>query len=310
MTKINTTSMTKIGNMTQGGGLSALFDDNTGTAGRYEGTLGWAGVHLNGKKVDKVRLVSATNGFDASGSTGPIAIYLYGKNGSAPTTHNDGSLLGKTWFKDKNTQRARSLLNDYPDTIFDYCWVVIVGGVWSTACEIEFYEYSQTAPLAHTLNVKPYFKRCDNTVVIPQVSKLVREFDIDFYSHGGKANVDFQANFEHAGDTCPGAGGYSGALGLGVYVYHQHASTFAELNSANLDEIAVSGSQIDDRFPEHYDSVSIVSSTDLLEGYHRFRVYASVHTDGSSLDGLGAILAEGDMVQRGLNGFRVTEFVV
>lgn len=100
--QIDTSNLAKIGNMTSGGGLAAIMDGSSGTVGYAESTLGYAGVTLAAPtRIDHAKLTSADNGFDASGLTTGITLYLYGKAGTAPSHAHDGQLLGQMSFTDQ-----------------------------------------------------------------------------------------------------------------------------------------------------------------------------------------------------------------
>jgi hypothetical protein len=137
---------TNFGDMTLGSGLSAIFDGNTGTSGRAETTVGYAGKNYTSspKRIYQAIVTSLTNGFDASGTSTTITLTLYGKNGSAPANGTDGTVLSTTTFTDTESLHSKTLVSSQPGTLWDYVWVRGTTGVWVVFSELVFYETSVT----------------------------------------------------------------------------------------------------------------------------------------------------------------------
>lgn len=134
------TGLTTFGDMTQGGGLAAIFDSNSWTAGRKEATVGYAGVVFNTlKNIDSVQLDSALNGFDASGLSTSITLELYAKESGTPSSGTDGTLLGSLSFTDTESVLTKTITSSNKSTLFNCAWIRITTGVWANCVEARFY---------------------------------------------------------------------------------------------------------------------------------------------------------------------------
>jgi hypothetical protein len=112
----------------------------------------------------------------------------------------------------------------------------------------------------------------------------------------------FYADCVHRGEYT----GYTGAVGVGLNIYYRFSATEAGLDTANIIyPHATGGFNIDERTPAHYGNTAIIDAWQLEPGYYEVLVYGTAHSTGSSLDGLAAILAQGDY---GLN--RLVIYVV
>lgn len=138
----------KIGNMTKGGGLAAAFDGLSTTVTYAEYASGYVGATLaEPKRIDKVEVTSADNGFDASGLTSNITLVLLGKTGTAPSNGLDGKILATLNFTDQNYTRTVTLNSSDKVTLFDHVWVRVVTGVWCIMSELKFYEAPEPEPV-------------------------------------------------------------------------------------------------------------------------------------------------------------------
>lgn len=141
-TLIDTTSLTKIGDMVSGGGLPAAINPNdSGATGYKQATTGWGGVTLAAPTpIFSVDVTSAANGFDASGLTTPVTLQLYGKQGAAPTSSTNGTLLGSLSFTDVNATTTKTINSTDTTTEWDHVWVRGTTGVWFITEAMKYYE--------------------------------------------------------------------------------------------------------------------------------------------------------------------------
>lgn len=146
---IDGTALSKAGNMTAGGGLAAVFDNDENTAGHNPATSGfvWLGL-ASPTKIDRIEVISTTNGFDASGSTTAITLTARGKVGSAaptgsPTSHTN---LGGVAFTDINARTVKTISATNKTTAFDWVGINMTTGVWSSIAEICVYPVVEVTP--------------------------------------------------------------------------------------------------------------------------------------------------------------------
>ncbi|GAM99128.1 hypothetical protein U91I_02768 [alpha proteobacterium U9-1i] len=289
---IDVSGFSRIGDMTSGGGLSAVFDGSTSTNGYAEATTGYAGIDFGGspKRISKAELVSATNGFDASGATTDITLSLYGKNGAAPSGAADGVLLGVAGpFGDVNAQTTRTILSTDVVTQYRYVWAVISTGVWAIATEVRLFESVEpTAPTGERLVIR---RSCDEVFPLTWDLSEIPHFHVTArLNDPAVARLFFQVNVTHRGEFTS----YMDVVGFGFLIEYRHAATFANLAAASWTTApnAISGGNIIDRGNHHYGAATIVSAMNAAAGFYEFRVRGSAHSTGSSLDGLAAVLAE------------------
>lgn len=317
---IDLSSFPKFGTMTKGSGIPGVFDGAVGTTGYAEFSGGYAGVNFSTdpQKIDRVEVVSATNGFDASGLTTAIVLTLRAKNGSAPTGPNDGAVLATASFTDINSQTTRTLNSPDKVTLWDYIWVSVSTGVWSVIAELRFFEASEyvppVAPEPNAADFTIYQKACNSNFPLPQGAVIVPDFTFDICCDAvGAALVDFGVNVTHVGNLFSPP--YLGAIGIGAQFCYKFAADYAGLDSApwqSPPNSKTNGINIDERNPAHYANVGLPTSMPVQPGFYRFSLMMSAHTDGDVIqgtppirldrDGLAQILAEGG---KGLNGLRV-----
>jgi hypothetical protein len=123
---------TDIGNMTQGGGLAAAFDGETSESPNQcsrQDTPGWVGKTLAAPtRIARARIYSSNNsGYCEDDGAGQpnITLQLYAKQGAAPSSSTDGTLLGSTGsFGDSNTSlMTRDIISNDIATEYDHVWV-------------------------------------------------------------------------------------------------------------------------------------------------------------------------------------------
>lgn len=299
---IDLSGLTRIGNMTSGSGLNALFDGNEGTTGYAAGTSGYGGVTFgSAQAIDRVQVVSASNGFDASGSSTSITLKLYGKTGSAPASATDGTLLGSIGpFTDVEAVTTHTIFSNDTTSTWDHAWVNFATGVWCIAGEIRFYA-PLGAPSVAAAARAVYKKSLDSHFLLPWSPIEIQGFRIDLQVDTDTvALIDFHADVTHRGEFT----GFNGVVGVGLKVAYQTAATFANVPGATVNEVPnmIGGFNISERDPHHYGATSLTGVLQLASGFYRFSVRGSSHSTGSGADGLAGILFE---PSRGLNVLRV-----
>lgn len=313
MTLIDTTGLTKIGDMTSGGGLTAAVNTGDGGSTGYKtGTTGWAGVALAAPTaISHVDVTSATNGFDASGSTSQITLKLYGRQGTAPAHATNGVLLGTVGpFTDVNATTVKTIPSGDTTTEWDYLWVTGTTGVWTVYESIKPYAADEAPPEEAPIQVlsERYTIRswCDTPLLLGHQLTHLPDFDQTIFVQTSDALAEFffRADIVHRGTVT----GYNGALSLGCALYFKESQTFSELDGEpwQLIDRAVSGRNLCERNPQHYEAIDVTGALMLMSDYYyRFGVKMNAKTDQSpyqTTDGLAGILVEGN---DGLNQFLV-----
>lgn len=141
-TLIDTSGLTKIGDMPSGGGLPAAINPSDGgSTGYKQATIGWGGVTLSAPAaIHSADVTSATNGFDASGLTTPITLQLWAKQGAAPANGTDGTLIGSVGpFTDVNATTVKTIASNNTTTEWDHVWVRGTTGVWFVSEAMKFW---------------------------------------------------------------------------------------------------------------------------------------------------------------------------
>lgn len=304
--QIDISHASKFGNLVGGGGLGAAFDGNVNTIAYAESSVGYVGVSLpSAKRIERLEVVSAANGFDASGLTTGITLQLYGKKGAAPVSSTDGVVIGVASFTDQNVQRTVALQSNDKATLFDHVWLRLSTGVWSVVADFRLFEAPEPAPIPEPepLPSGPhvFIKSCDQNVGLVSTGIEISQFRTRFYlAEPRKVLLDFHADVIHVGNGSDAAV----AVGFSFWLAKRSGGTLQALDSAAFVSIrnAVGGGNVSERNPQHYGNKSICSAIELDAGYHEFSVIGNGHTDGSSTQGLLQVLAEGGM---GLNCLRV-----
>ena len=297
---IDLTGLPRIGNMISGGGLNGIFDGNAGTSGYAQSTTGYAGIDFNSapRRIEKVEIDSQSNGYDASGLTSQVTLKLYGRNGAAPASATDGTLLGSIGpFTDVNALQTKTIVSSDQVTQYRYVWAVITTGVWAAAVSIRlFAALAPLEPVASDARRIIVHRRCDEAIALSQLETEVQPFRVTLRMNAPAVlKIHFQCNTTHNGPVT----GYNGAVGIGFALYYKYAETFAGLAGAPLVFVRATGCNISERNPQHYGETPMVAAMSTLAGFYEFRMTGSAHSDGSSLNGLASILVEGG---RGLNG--------
>lgn len=301
--QIDVSALTKIGNMTGGGGLSAIMDGSTSTVGYAQSTTGYAGVTLSSPaRIDHVILTGADNGFDASGLTSGIVLKLYGKTGTPPTGANDGVLLGQTSFTDQNMVHTIAIESTDKATQFDHVWAALSTGVWCILSEFALFAADEPVypdPLSVGRHV--FLRSCNDSVQLAKYGAEIPQYRVSFRLDEPRVVlVDHHADVVHIG-TGSDAGV---AVGYSFRICNRSGETFEAMKAASFAGVdnAVGGGNVSERNPQHYGNKTITTAIELPAGYHEISVIGSGHTDGSSTPGLLCMLVEGG---KGLNALRV-----
>lgn len=303
--QIDLTAAVKIGSLTLGGGLASVFDGDNTTVGYVQATSGYAGVTLSApKRIDRVEVSSAENGFDASGLETAITLQLYGKIGAAPSSATDGVLLGSAAFTDQNMRRTVTVGSSDKSTEFNHIWVRVVTGVWSILAELRVFEAGEVEPLPEPEPLPPgmhmLLKSCDDAVALTHCGAELPQFRIQLLlAEPRKVAIDFSACTTHTGLGAD----FNVAVGYSFRICHRSAKNAAALVSAPFIEHpnAADGGNILNR-TQHYGNAAIVDGMELPAGLSEISVIGSGHTDGSSTPGLIKMLVEGG---KGLNRLRI-----
>lgn len=300
--KVDTTSGVRFGNLTKGGGLPALFDGEDSTVAYSETQVGYFGTSLPGaKRIDRVELSSATNGFDASGHTTNINIKLYARNGSPPAHAVDGVLLGSVNVVDENQIRVVCVESSDKKNLYEYVWVRIATGVWTIASEIEIFEADEPPPpTAIPLSSYVLSSSCNVNVPLSYGGGEIPQFRVRMLVEQERTVLlDFHGDVVHTG------GSYSSShpFGFSFRLCKRSADSEQELEMAPFQWIdnAVGGGNVLS-LSHHYGNKTICSYTKVSPGWHEFSVIGSGHSYLSSESAI-QILAEGG---KGLNCLRVT----
>lgn len=132
--EITLTGLSRFGNLTSGGGLAAAFNGNTNesTTATANATSanGWAGVTLSSAaRFFEAYLYGSNNGGFINAANPTVTLYLWAKTGSAPSTYNDGTVIGSTFFTDTTNESGGRLITVTDnETLWDHVWVEVTTG--------------------------------------------------------------------------------------------------------------------------------------------------------------------------------------
>jgi len=147
-------SGTSIGDMTAQGGLAAAFDTVTvqtspNSAVKTGGTGGYIGKTVS-PAVNFGRAIiygSSNDGFDNAGAN-TITINIRGKNGAAPTSRTDGTIIGTSSFTDASDSAPHTVDSTDIITAYDHIFADIsssAGGLyWAICAELFLYSGSRS----------------------------------------------------------------------------------------------------------------------------------------------------------------------
>ena len=144
-TLVDRTLGTNIGTFTGNGGLAAVFNGTTSqsytVSGVHVGTDGYVGkTHAAAKICSRVVCYGAADlGFSSVNNS--CTLELYGKNGSAPSSSTDGTLLATLTFTDTTNESAgRTLTSTDQVTAYDHWFVRVTSTANLVMTELVMYE--------------------------------------------------------------------------------------------------------------------------------------------------------------------------
>lgn len=306
--QIDTTGLTRIGNMTtpNGGGSSGLdniFDGSNTTSGYTNATSGWAGVQLSAATaINKAQFDPQTNGFDASGSTTSITIKLYGKTGAtAPSGPTDGTLLGTLTFTDVNSLTTREITSSDQATLYSFVWGYVTTGVWSVFTEARFYT-NDAYPVTEITDANEWMltTSCNQLVALPRAGMEIPQFRI-------RVKLNETRNIMllfHSDSVYNTVNSYDDVTAFSFRVTHRSAATEVGLDTASYDydANACGGGNILN-LHHHYGNTAWHKPIAYAANYHEFSIWGYSGTTLNSYDGIASVLAEGSPANEGRNCF-------
>ncbi len=146
------TGGTNIGDMLNGGGLAGAFNGNTDqvsntAAYKSTGDLTFAYIgkdfSASPTTIGYVNIYGSNNNGYINSVNPTITVTLYGKNGSAPSSYNDGTSLGAITFADTTDETIpRQIMSSDMATSYDFIWIAVTGGTGSNGINITELEFS------------------------------------------------------------------------------------------------------------------------------------------------------------------------
>lgn len=147
-TQIPQATGTPIGGLDQGGGLAAAFDGNTSqdnTTGAYTGgshptSEMWIGKTFSAPKVfSRLQVYSCvTDGFQ-SGANPSITLRVRGKNGAAPASATDGTIISNELTFTDVAATMKELVSIDLVTAWTHVFLEILPAANANACCAEIY---------------------------------------------------------------------------------------------------------------------------------------------------------------------------
>ena len=144
-TLVDRTLGTNIGTFTGNGGLASVFDGTTSqsytVSGVHTGADGYVGkTHSAAKVCSRVVCYGAVDlGFSSVNNS--CTLELYGKNGAAPSSSSDGTLLGSVTFTDTSNESAgRTITSSDQTTAFTHWFVRVQSTANLVFTELAMYE--------------------------------------------------------------------------------------------------------------------------------------------------------------------------
>lgn len=306
---IDPSGLVAFGNMGSGGGLAAVFSPDTST-GYATVPTGWAGLTLSEPtRLKSVSITSASNGFDASGSTTQITIRIYGRTGAAPAGPSDWTMLASTTFTDVNAVTTKTLVSADQITPFDHIGFSISTGVWAIAQYVQFEEATEATAMLPTPDLAKrtvYQHRIDTEILLPWTAAELqatrwKPIEIPAPCIG---LLDITVDFKHRGIPTDGEpNGYTGPIGIGWSFGRRFGATLAAMIAApwqRYDDFTLS-TQIAS-MEHHYATATRSGVIDLDPGFYQFSVVGTSHTTAGSSNGHASTLVE---YGKGLNGARL-----
>lgn len=144
-TLVDRTLGTNIGTFTSNGGLASVFDGNTNqsytVSGTHIGADGYVGKTHPAARICSRVVCHGANNLGFSSLDNSCTLELYGKNGSAPASSTDGTLLGTVTFTDTaNESAGREIVSSDQSTAYDHWFVRVTSAANLVMTEIVMYE--------------------------------------------------------------------------------------------------------------------------------------------------------------------------
>lgn len=288
---IDPAGLVAFGNMGAGGGLAAIFHPDAST-GYATVTTGWAGLTLSEPtRLKSISIVSASNGFDASGSATTITLRLYGRTGSAPSGPSNGVMLASSTFTDINAVTTKTLTSADQITPFDHVWISISTGVWAIAQYVQFEEATEATALLPTPDLTTrttYPSRIDTEIHLPWVTVEIPQtrWKPLYIPAPCNALVDLNCDFRHRNVS-----GYTGPIGIGWTFGSRYGESLEAMIAAPWQPLVKAQTQIAS-IEHHYAPCCASGAIALAQGYHQFSFRGSAHTTANAFDGNACLLVE------------------
>lgn len=147
---IDRTVGTNIGDMTAGGGLTEAFNGTTSTAlvnccFKTNTTSSYVGKTLASSKVFGQAIIYGSNNDGFKGIANPsVTINIRGKQGAAPSSATDGTIIGTTTFTDTtNESSGRTIASTDLSTQWDHIFAQMIstGSGGHAVAELVLYEW-------------------------------------------------------------------------------------------------------------------------------------------------------------------------
>ena len=144
-TLVDRTTGTNIGTFTGNGGLASVFDGNTSqsytVSGVHTGTDGYVGKTHGAAKICSRVICYGANDLGFSSVNNSCTLELYGKNGAAPSSSTDGTLLGSVTFTDTSNESAgRTITSSDQSTAYTHWFVRVTSTANLVMTELVMYE--------------------------------------------------------------------------------------------------------------------------------------------------------------------------
>lgn len=149
---IDRTAGTNIGDMTNGGGLAEAFNGTTSVAlascclKSPSATQSYVGKTLANSKIFGQAVIYGSNSDGFKGTRNvSVTINIRGKQGSAPSSATDGTIVGTITFTDTNDESAgRTIDSSNLSTSWDHIFAELLSSDSGAHCvaELELYEWA------------------------------------------------------------------------------------------------------------------------------------------------------------------------
>lgn len=152
----------------QAGGVSAAKGGSP--------TFSYSGkTYSGGKRISKAIAYGGNDTGFIDASNPSVTITLYGKQGAAPSSGTDGTVLGSLTFTDTaNESAGRTITSSDRTTIWDHVWIRIVpasGTATHYLAEVEFYEAGLSSNQSYNASTDLYSPQVTNLTILDNAMK-------------------------------------------------------------------------------------------------------------------------------------------